>query len=204
MNARSWLLPIAACVLAGCAVQSTPGSLALPVREAGASVAKGSGSWMLPEAKSEDLLYVADWNDEHVDVYAYPSARHVGELKADEPSGLCVDAASDVWVNEPLKVIEYQHGGVKPIAKLATPGFSYACAVDPASGNLAVTDVQVKGPDGIAVFAHASGQPTVYIDPAMPSPASMGYDDQGNLFVDGNTSRKGSFRFAELPQGAAS
>ena len=47
-------------------------------------------SWMLPEAKSEDLLYVA--NVYTITVYSYPKGKLVGTLKDFyKPYGECVD-----------------------------------------------------------------------------------------------------------------
>jgi len=46
-----------------------------------------SGSWMLPEAKSEDLLYISDVTGVHV--FSYPKGTLVGDLTGfASPQGL--------------------------------------------------------------------------------------------------------------------
>lgn len=63
---------------------------------------------MLLEAKSEDLLYVADEGADGVFMYSHPAEQPVGTLSLDHPKGECVD----------------EH--------------PYNCAVDPNSGRIAV------------------------------------------------------------------
>ncbi|MGA7201588.1 MAG: hypothetical protein WBX26_07150 [Candidatus Cybelea sp.] len=48
----------------------------------------------------------------------------------------------------------------------------------------------------VAVYAGAQGEPTYYSDSEIPEPIFCGYDNQGNLFIDGGGA------FAELPSGA--
>ena len=54
---------------------------AMPQSHAAATAthAKRAGSWMLPEAKGDDLLYAAQW-DGAVLVFSYPALKGVGEL----------------------------------------------------------------------------------------------------------------------------
>ncbi|MGA9275093.1 MAG: hypothetical protein WBV67_16560, partial [Candidatus Cybelea sp.] len=67
-------------------------------------------SWMLPEAVSEDLLYVTNYST--VMVFTYPAGKHVGTLKGFYSNvGECVDANGDVFVTnfKPVAVYEYAH-----------------------------------------------------------------------------------------------
>jgi hypothetical protein len=91
---------------------------------------------MLPVAKSEDLLYIS--NVYTVTVYSYPRGRHVGTLKGFYgPERECSDAAGDVFIADGNNVLEYAHGGTKPIESFSLAGYaSQSCAVDPATGNL--------------------------------------------------------------------
>ncbi len=99
-------------------------------------------SWMLPEAKSEDLLYIA--NVYTITVYSYPKGKLVGTFKDFyKPYGECVDKNGDVYITDSTfaKIYEYAHGGTKPIHTLKDPGYEpYGCAVDPTTGNLAVAN----------------------------------------------------------------
>jgi hypothetical protein len=72
------------------------------------------------------------------------------------------------------------------------------CSVDSATGNLAVTFFGSSSPS-VAIFAHAKGSPTVYKTPI--NVAYCGYDNAGNLFVDGRTSSN-TFALVELPKGS--
>ena len=60
------------------------------------------------------------------------------------PWGLCADNGGHVFVPDGpgAKIREYEHGGSSPIAILKTPNESpWFCAVDPTTGNLAVTEL---------------------------------------------------------------
>jgi hypothetical protein len=60
------------------------------------------GSWMLPNAKKKDLLYISDsfpYGSNDVFVYSYPKGKLVGKLTGfNEPSGNCVDKAGNVFI----------------------------------------------------------------------------------------------------------
>jgi hypothetical protein len=58
------------------------------------------------------------------------------------------------------------------------------------------------GLNGIAVYQDAKGQPTIYRDANIDVFEYCGYDDSGNLFVDG--SGKQVLNFAELPASGSS
>ncbi len=101
------------------------------------------------------------------------------------------------------QMVEYAHGGTSPIATLGDPGeYPEGCAVDPATGNLAVTNFYAtSGPGSVSIYAGAQGTPQVYSDPNLANVRLCGHDANGNLFVDGVDSGS-SFVFAELRKGA--
>jgi len=168
---------------------------------------------MLPEARSEQLLYVSDFYDNVVDVYSYPKLKRVGQLTTDmlSPDGLCTDAKGDVFVvnNTPNidDVVEFAHGGTTPIQTLQDPSqVAISCSVDPVTGNLAVTNVTEiygAGPGSVSIYANATGNPTMYSDTNMAAVYYCAYDDKGNLYLDGFSGgvSEGSFEFAEIPKG---
>jgi hypothetical protein len=93
------------------------------------------------------------------------------------------------------EILEYAHGGRKPIAELnAGLSSTVGCAIDPTTGNLAVSTFE-----GVAIFTNARGTPTTYTDPDFSEYFLCSYDDKGDLFVDGLTSND-AFIFAELPK----
>jgi hypothetical protein len=164
-------------------------------------------SWMSPDAASKDLLYVSNFVLEDVHVFSYPSLKFVGKLTGfRSPDGICTNKAGDVFIvnYQGGDIVVYKHGGTKPIATLQeSAGEPVNCSVDPTTGNLAVAIVRTYfGASGsVAIFAHAKGTPTVYYDPKITNVYFVGYDDKGNLFLDGATPPSVGFVFAELPEG---
>jgi len=197
--------------LAACSAQQ-PGSGGLVPAGASPAQTARSGdrrSWMAPDAKNKDLLYVADQNTNDVDVFSYPALKREGTLSGfDAPSGECVDNRGDVFIanDEASDIIEYAHGGTSPIATLSDPGYyPVDCSIDPTTGNLAVANIISTsfGQGNIAIYTDAKGAPSAYYSDAnVYSMYSCTYDDAGNLFVDGENDGSSSFEFAELPSGA--
>jgi hypothetical protein len=198
---------VAAAMLAGCggSQPSIAGPGAMPQTFASAARADGGKSWMLPEAKSKDLLYVGDIYD--VTVYSYPQGKLEGRLNGFyEIGGECVDAKGDVFVVNTLggKIVEYAHGGKKPIQTLQATGYEPAdCAIDPTTGNLAVTIFGGGSGGELAIYPNAKGTPALYTDPDFLNYGYCGYDDSGNLFIDGDN-QEDAIVFAELPKGSSS
>jgi hypothetical protein len=177
-----------------------------------ATDAERGTSWMLSEAKRDDLLYVSSFTPEegkNISVYSYPGGRLVGELDPEYAPGLCSDAAGNVFVVETnlAEIVEYAHGGTQPIATLSDEYNSPSgCAVDPTTGNLAVAGGNFPGyyvTANVAIFPHATGSPTVYYDYDDLTFSWCTYDDKGNLFVNGRNFDKGASNLAELPVGGS-
>lgn len=160
-------------------------------------------SWMAPEARNDDLLYIS--NAYTVTVYSYPKGRLVGTLKGFYvPEGECVDNMGNVFITNEDTVVEYKHGGKKPIQTLTFSGYgAESCGVDPTTGDLAVTWDAGFSKGYVAVYQHASGSPTLYSNGDMLF-AFCGYDDAGNLYVDGQYGEAEDFAFAELPKNGTS
>jgi hypothetical protein len=195
-------------ISAGCGggVRSQPATPALSPDRATKDRAR---SWMAPDAKSYYLLYISDEGTNDVYVYSYPGGKLEGTLTGfDEPYGMCVSKAGDVFITntEQSEILEYKHGGTNPIATLSDTGYyPVGCSVDPTTGNLAVTNFEALGshPGNVAIYAGAQGTPTTYSDTNIPLYEFCGYDNKGNLFIDGYNST-GGFAFAELPAGSGS
>jgi hypothetical protein len=144
---------IAALAVAGCGSQVAPTGGA---SQSSAPATHGK-SWMLPEAKGEDLIY-ATGGCGGTCVLSYPQGKVVGALDT-SGSSVCADSSGNIFIPQVDEVFEYAHGGASPIATLSLPGNKYTrgCAVDPSTGNLAV----VTG-EAVAIFSGAQGQATVY------------------------------------------
>ncbi len=165
----------------------------------------------LPEPKGRNLFYASSDGDGPMSVYRFPGSRFVGVLSGPSgPRGLCADRAGDIFVPFiyiPGGVYEYAHGGGTPIAEL---GLLYSwpngCSISPKTGALAVVAGPTLERAAVAVYRQSSKRgwrlAKGYSIPSMASSDFCGYDDKGNLFVDGETS-SGAFALAELPKGGA-
>lgn len=193
---------VAAAILAACAGSQSPIGApgAVSKRPAIAAHAERGGSWVLAGAKSEDLIY-AIGGCGSVCVLSFPKAKLVGSLDVPDANGACSDASGNVYIVSEPDVFEYPHGGTNPIRTLTLPpdAMAQSCAVDPTTGDVAVTGDLVYG--DVAVFTPGSDAPTAYTvsDGAMWS----GYDNEGNLFVDGYEPGSKSIALSELTQDAS-
>ncbi len=200
---HSWIPACGLCALslfvAGCGGLTSPTTLppAAPQISAAKPMAHGA------------LLYVSDTGSSEVYVFSYSKGKLLQTLSGPfaEPGGECVDDNGNVFITNTggSNVIEYAHGGSTPVATLKDNGwFPIGCAVDPATGNLAVTNFSTSssGPGNVVIYKHAKGKPTGhYMDSAMPNMLLCSYDGASNLFVDGLT-QGSAFAFAELRHGA--
>lgn len=164
---------------------------------------------MSPDAKSQDLLYISDEGNGDVYAFSYPKGKLVGTLTGlGEPQGECADKKGDVFITtfQTYQIFEYAHGGTTRIATLDNPNeYMEGCSVDPGTGNLAVINFETngQGPGGVSIYKKAKGNPKVYSDSALLLGYALGYDNEGNIFLDGLDSSR-TFEFAELPKGSKS
>jgi hypothetical protein len=169
---RYTLTIIAALAFAGC------GSQVAPTGGAPESLATHGKSWILPEAKSEDLIYAVGGCGGTC-VLSYPKGKLVGELTDVYGYADCSDGKGNVFISESTEVVEYAHGGTTPVATYGTPYTPpVGCSVDTESGNLAVVN---QG--SVAVFPPGSQNPISYN--TLLDGHFCGYDNAGNLFVSG-------------------
>jgi hypothetical protein len=175
-------------------------------------------SWMLPETKSGDLLYVSSFYSGNVYVYSYPQRKLVGTLTGFiSPAGECSDSAGDVFITaysnisgNGSTIYEYAHGGTSPVATLSDSGDAWGCAIDPATGNLAAangidpTNPYGSGNGSVAIYADAQGNPTMYYSSEMSPFGFCGYDDQGNLYLPVSIGPTPHLGLARLAHGSGS
>jgi hypothetical protein len=188
-------------VLAGC---SALGSPSVP-RDAQAFGAAASGGRARHAKSDGELLYATIGNNTYV--YGYPSMKPVQTLKtgwlgfkggSDSNNGnMCFDTYGPVYV--------YAHGGKQPIAKIDpfSNADTFDCAFDPTTHDLAITIMNGEQKPQVVVYSSLSGNPATYADPNMADYYYVGYDDNGNLFVDG-IAGSGHWLLDELPKGASS
>jgi hypothetical protein len=205
-----------AALLAGCASGGsiTPSGAVLGRAARASGVAK---SWMSPDAKDADLIYISDSATYDVYVYAYSHhgqhLRLVGTLTdQNNPAGLCVDHKGDVFVTQLYghQIVEYKHGRTTPINTLSDPGYEPgACSVDLKTGNLAVANIVsdefTQG--NLIVYPKATGNPITYSPPGGASGNwfsvnTVGYDSLGNNAYFAGTC-DGAFCAGVLPTGSS-
>jgi hypothetical protein len=135
--------------------------------------------------------------------YRPAKLKFVGQLAAPlYAEGECVDKNQNVFITDSdYEIYEYAHGATSPKAILTDPFANPVnCAADPTTGNLAVLGYAFYSEEeGVAIFERGRGKPKLYRDSGFGW--ACGYDDQGNLFMDGGGPRNGYIRFAELLKG---
>jgi hypothetical protein len=191
----------AAAMLAGCGGSQPPIGApgAMPQSPAIAAHAEGGKSWIAPGTEGEDLLYVSEPDPGYVAIYDLQTGQMVGQRQQDLPEGACADKEGDVFVpSGGAQIVVYGHdGSVKRI--LTAPYYgSLSCSVDPTTGNLAATTDY-----GVSIYQQARGYPKTYSNTNFDLYDYCGYDDQGNLFVDGINAIE-DFVLGELPKGGTS
>jgi hypothetical protein len=169
------------------------------------------GSWMAPDAKRSDLLYVTDYETNDVDAYSYPDGKLRGVLKGVLKgfvleTGPCSDATGNVFIPDSSNstVLEYAHGSTKVARTLLDRNeYPYACAVDGHTGDLAVVDYEsVSGAGGVSIYPRARGRPKTYRYGFIYKFYFAAYDSRGNLFVDASYDVPSEpVAFVELPAG---
>lgn len=204
----------AAVVLAGCG--GSAGNLSgLNPSDASVTVPNRAVSWMVPQAKQTSLLYVSNAGTQDVTVYTYLDGGGlvlVGTLTGFSfPTGMCSDVAGNVWIPDydTRKIEEFAHGGTSPVFTIhQQSGHPFDCAIDPSTGNLAVTDQQPGNKhhfDGsVVVYPKGSHAGTSYQPGGGFSAVEfLAYDNKSRLFVDGTANGYGNGLF-ELAKGGSS
>ncbi len=143
--------------------------------------------------RNHNLLYAGAGNG--LFVYTYPHGTFVNEPVSVAVGSLCTDKKGDVYVPEYKAVLEFAHGASQPTREIK--GGAAGCAVDPGSGNLALVTSSK-----IAIYEHASGNPTYYSYHKLAFGAP-GYDDNGNLFVEASPETRSAVVLLELPSGGS-
>lgn len=141
-------------------------------------------------------------------VYTFPSLKLSGKLTGfNDPQGECTDASGNVWIanTQQNEMREYAHGGTKPIATLTDPlGFPAGCAIDPANGDLAVTNLYgYSGAGSVLVYKNARGTPRTYANPKLYYYYFVAYDAKGDLYVSGASSHS-AYLLGLLSHGSSS
>lgn len=133
-------------------------------------------------------------------VISYPAGELVGSLPHGD-GGTCSDTAGNVYIPGASKLFEYPHGGTTPIATfVVSSGVIAACSIDAITNDVAVV-VATTNAYNVAIFAPGNGNPVTYL--VSVDAQFCGYDNVGNLFVDGYGRAGHYFKLYELPAGSS-
>ncbi|MGB8908208.1 MAG: hypothetical protein WCC84_05630 [Candidatus Cybelea sp.] len=145
-------------------------------------------TWISPSAKDAPVLFFqGDVNLGNIYIFSLPDMTLKGTITGlSEPLGMCSDLAGNIYVAESGKsrVDEFTRTGTQIATYTDTYGYPSACAVNPQNGYLAVTDN--SSPLKILVFSSPSSPPTVLTVPHMTYLSYAGYNNKGELWVDGS------------------
>lgn len=154
---------------------------------------------------NRDLLYVSDGVHD-VRVFSLPQGDLVQTLTSvSRPELQCSDRKGNVYIADwdGGKLDEFAHGGSSPINVLylnryVLPG---RCTVDETTGSVALTAFH-DGYGELDIFSGGQGSPSVHTIPGFAGYISCAYDDDGNLYVDGEDA-SGNFLLAEMLKGTS-
>lgn len=121
-----------------------------------------------------------------------------------EPQGECSDNKGNVWITDTAArtIYEVSHQG-RLENELTEKAYPVSCAVDSATGELAVTNqIGESGAAGNVALYNSGTSPTTHSTPKVFYYNFAGYDAAGNLFIDGRTAR-GAFALMELAKGSS-
>lgn len=185
VRVASCIASISVSVVAGCGTLQPPIDAPGQMVQARATAAHHDrgGSWMRPNT-SKALLYYDDDITDDTYVYDYPSGEMVGKLTGfDDPQGMCVDQKGDVYITNPPYglLLEYAHGGTKPINVYERPGSGLGgCSVSPTGAVAATGGNEVciwKGGISRNVPTCIAGDASI----GCTGLSTFGYDHDGNL-----------------------
>jgi NHL repeat len=151
-------------------------------------------SWISPDARrAPRLLFVSDDGTNDIDILTMPGLALKGQLTGfSEPQGMCTDASGNIWVTNTgtNQVLQLSRTG-SLLKTLSDPtGFPVGCSVNRLNNDLAVTNIigNPSGDGNLVVYANSTGTPQQFADPSVFEYFFPTYDNNGNLFVDGEGS----------------
>jgi hypothetical protein len=152
--------------------------------------------------------FISDAGNNTVDRYTFPGAVVRAPITANlnQPQGLCAQNGTSAWVanTSDSNLLHYGPGGhLLAGGTLSDPGqYPVGCSVY--GTTLAVSNIisTTGGNGSVTIFPNGTGPGTNYAVSNLARVYFIGYDPNGNLFVDGSDSN-GVFGLAELVNGGA-
>ncbi|MGB8907774.1 MAG: hypothetical protein WCC84_03390 [Candidatus Cybelea sp.] len=168
----------------------------ITVKQPGKAHPDHQKSWVSPDVKKREprILFVSDAGTEDVYMYSLPGMKLKGTLTGfSEPQGMCADQKGDVFVDNTgtTQVLEISRTGSIINTFTDSVGYPVGCAVDPATGNLAVANIfGFYGAGQVVIWpgANPSSTPTTVSNPAQYFYFFAGYGPGSDLWVSGRNS----------------
>lgn len=150
-------------------------------------------AWVSPDAKDEPrLMFASDAGLGDVYIFALPSMTLKGTLTGfSEPQGMCSDNDGNVYIanTNATQVLKYSRTGTLLATYSDAYGYPVGCAVDPATGDLAVTDIYgFSGAGQVLVYTKPSSPPKVLTNPGQYYYYFAGYGPGSSLWESGRDS----------------
>ena len=163
------------------------------VRQPGKAHQDHHKSWIAPDVIREPrILFISDPGTDDVYMYSLPKMTLKGTLGGfSEPQGMCSGTKGNVFVANTgtEQVLELSRTGSIVNTYADTYGYPVGCAYDPATGNLAVTDVfGFSGAGQVLVYSSPSATPTVLTNSSQYFYYFAGYGPNSVLWVSGRDS----------------
>ncbi len=152
-------------------------------------------SWISPDVqRAPRLLFVSDTGNDDVYVFTMPDMQLKGTITDfNQPQGECSDRHGNIYVadTQATQVEEYSRTGKLLSAYADAYGYPVGCAVNPLNGELAVANfIGLSGHGQVLIFKSASSSPTILTNPKQYFYSFLGYDGNGDLWVDGRNMKK--------------
>lgn len=148
-------------------------------------------SWVAPDIRrAPRLLFITDAGTNDLYIFTMPALALKATITGlNGPNGACADRSGNVWLanSDALELLQYSRSGAL-LNTLSDPtGSPIGCAVDPTTGNLAVTSFDAFGVSAqVLIYPNATYPPAQeFRNPALDFPFFPAYDPQGNLYVNG-------------------
>jgi hypothetical protein len=145
---------------------------------------------MAPGAKSAGLLFETDPATNDVDIFSLPQMKLTQKLTGFKfPAGECSNLDGNVWIGDYLKheLRMYSSSGKLLYTIRGARLDPYACALDPVSFSLVVTDLnELKlEPGKIRIYTARGSPPIILRNPERATYLFPAFDPYGDLWVTG-------------------
>jgi DNA-binding beta-propeller fold protein YncE len=162
--------------------------------------------------KEKGFIYVSDIMADVVSIYPLHghNQKRIGQIAGlRDPLGMTVDKKGNLYIADGYDILIYSAGSSPTLkSTLVEGGYGpHDVAVDEKNGDVAVANEGYFSSGGGGISFYHRGVTTPYktvTDPSFPNLLYDGFDDSGNLYLDGFTGVAGVPVFGEISAGGKS